>query len=256
MDLYFGLDIGGTNIKASIIDSSYNELDFISIPTEKDAVLKTAAKCVYTLVSQNNTDISSIAALGAGVPGIIEGNKGPVVYTPNLPLSGLDLVKDLSDHLAESYGIVIPQDKIFIENDANCAGIAESVIGAGKDSHILMLLTLGTGLGGTVIIDGKPAPFGRYGGEFGHFPFMFGGKQCPCGLEGCLEQYTNSAAFKEFGFDRYTSFLSAAIAGYINIFRPDIVVLAGGVTNEGEEFFKTLNMKMKEYVEVVDLIII
>lgn len=253
MKKYIGIDIGGTNIKAAVIDENNNELGFRSVKTDREAVMKTAAKSVVALLAKHEIDPAGVAAIGVGIPGIIEGKKGPVVYTPNLGLNNHDAVSELAESFRAS-GIDFNPEIIFLENDANCAGIAESCLGEGKDAEYLLLLTLGTGLGGTVITHGKPLMLGKYGGELGHFPFMYGGKDCPCGISGCLERYTNSAAFKEFGFEKYTSFLAEGIAGFVNIFRPDLVVLAGGVTNEGAHFFKVLNEKMATSVYARDYI--
>lgn len=253
MRYYIGIDIGGTNIKAVAIDESNNEYGFRSVKTDKEAVAKTAAGSVAALLTETDMDPASVISIGVGVPGIIESEKGPVLFTPNLPLDGKDLVKELAEAFAEA-GCPFSQEIIFLENDANCAGIAETVLGAGKDVENLLLLTLGTGLGGAVISGGKPMPFGKYGGELGHIPFLYGGKECPCGLSGCLERYTNSAAFKEFGADQYTSYLAAAIAGFVNIFRPDVVVLAGGVTNAGQKLFGPVNEKMANLVYARDYI--
>lgn len=254
MKIFIGIDIGGTNIKAAAIDKTKKLLGFVSIPTDKKDVPVSAGKAFSTLLADSVTEGSAIAAVGVGVPGIVESPEGPVMYAPNLPLDQSVTREKLAEALsAEKHRSILPE-QIWFENDANCAGIAESHLGAGKEKASLLLLTLGTGLGGTVIVNGKPLALGKYGGEFGHVPFLYGGKKCGCGMEGCLEQYTNAAAFQEFGFEKYTSYLAAGIAGFVNIFRPELVVLAGGVTNAGPQLIETVEQKMAGMVYAKDII--
>lgn len=252
MKYCLGTDIGGTNIKTAVLDENNNILFFKSERSIRGKVCETAARMLTEAVNTLGLDASDIISAGLGIPGMIKGNKGPVLYTPNTGLSGVDIIKEITC-LLERSGLFIPDNIFFTGNDADCAGVAEACLGAGRSYESMLLLSLGTGVGGSFIYKGKPVTFGGYSPEFGHFHFSDEGPLCPCGIKGCFEQYANSAAFKRLGFEKYTDALSQGLAGMTNVLRPDIIVLAGGVINEGPRLFEAVDQKLKTYIYAAEL---
>ncbi len=272
MKYYLGTDIGGTNVKAALINEKNDILffkstpikrspasDSLGIPASKEDICAAAVSLISDMFLSLGISSNEISSAGIGICGIIEGIKGPVLYTPNAGLSGCDFINEIFTHL-NGCGNPISQDIFYMTNDADCAGLAEAVLGAGKDFENIFLMTLGTGVGGSLICGKEPVSFGKYGGEFGHFHFSGDGPLCSCGIKGCFEQYANAAGFKRLGFEKYTDALAEGLAGFVNMFRPDLIVLAGGVTNEGEKLFDALNKKLallvyaKEYINAPKIV--
>lgn len=260
MGFYIGIDVGGTNIKIAVTDEKNNILSFKSMPVKErevsgsysrqasaETVREITCSLITDMINRHCIHACDVLSVGIGIPGIIEGIKGPVVFTPNLGLCGIDFITEISGYLT-ACGNSFSKDIFYMANDADCAGLAEALMGAGAGFGNVLVLTLGTGVGGSFISNGKPVSFGKYGGEFGHFHFSNDGPMCRCGIKGCFEQYANSAGFKRLGFEKYTDALAEGLAGFINIFRPDIIVLAGGVINEGEKLFDSLNTKLSSFV--------
>ena len=190
MNNYLGIDIGGTDIKAALIDELGHQLIFTKVPTNADGTVETIIKKVAAIaaliIEQSGAAPSSIKSAGVGIPGLIKNSKGPVVFAPSIGWSMIDAVPLLEKAL---------QLPVILGNDALCAAMAESKLGVGKKYKNIILLTLGTAVGGAVIFDGKPfSGFGPYGGELGHIPLHHGGYPCSCGLKGCFEQYGSANA--------------------------------------------------------------
>ncbi len=211
MDRHFiGVDLGGTNLRAAVITESHKVLAKYKCPTQaaegRDAVIGRIVEGIREAVRMSGEEMAAMTAVGMGIPGPLNQRAGIVYSAPNMP--GWENVP-LAAIVGERLGI-----RAFIENDANCAGWGEFVTGAGKGARHMMMVTLGTGIGGAIIIDGK-LHIGRDGsaGELGHVCIIDGGRLCGCGARGCVEAYASATAvvarFKELLDDGWRSPLSA-----------------------------------------------
>ena len=179
-----GIDIGGTKIAGVLLDSHDQVLASDKIPTpatDPEALFDAVLELVRKLA-----DGREVAAVGVAAAGFIDSNRSEVIYAPNLSWRNEPLKAKLESKLG------LP---VVIENDANAAGWAEYRFGAGRGTKNMVMLTLGTGVGGAIVADGKlyRGGFG-IGAEFGHLRFVPDGRQCGCGQRGCLEQYGSGTA--------------------------------------------------------------
>jgi glucokinase len=184
-----GLDLGGTNLRAAAIDRNGMMLDKISGETEfsagRDAVLGDIAAAISKMREKHGTN--GLAGIGVGVPGFIRMKEGVISGSNNLPfLENVPVRDELSRRLGT---------KVILENDANAAALGEQWIGAGRGVDDLVLLTLGTGIGGGIISGGRIVR-GSVGmaGEFGHISVVVNGNPCGCGNQGCLEKHASASA--------------------------------------------------------------
>ena len=270
---YVGVDIGGTNLKAGLVDENgvllaTQKMKVASI-ADDDGLAWTVASLVQELAHTVNISVSDVASVGVGVPGTVEIRSGSINYTCNLPLRNVPLRKLFHRYLS------IP---LYIENDANCAALAEFLVGAGRDSKRFVTITLGTGVGAGIVHNGK-IYHGANGmaGEVGHMVIQRGGLPCPCGRHGCWEQYASATALKRMTAaalaahphsilaqvvaenegrvsgqsafiaarrgdpvgqqvcDEYVDYLACGVVNVVNIFQPDTLAIGGGVSNEAEE---------------------
>ncbi len=189
-----GLDLGGTNIKAGLADAAGRLVRKRSIPTQGSQgyrhVLERLAQAARELAAEHNASDGEIGAIGLGSPGPLSIETGVVHGAPNLPGWENVPVRDDLSRLAR-----LP---VVLDNDANLYALGEHTGGAGRGLRDLVMLTLGTGIGGGVILDGKLYR-GRFGnaGEIGHVIATPGGRECPCGQRGCLERYASASAVRE-----------------------------------------------------------
>ena len=270
---YVGVDIGGTNLKAGMVDESgvllaTQKMKVASI-ADDEGLAWTVASLVQELARTVNIPVSDVASVGVGVPGTVEIRSGSINYTCNLPLRNVPLRKLFHRYLS------IP---LYIENDANCAALAEYLVGAGRDSKRFVTVTLGTGVGAGIVHNGK-IYHGANGmaGEVGHMVIQRDGLPCPCGRRGCWEQYASATALKRLTAeamaahpgsilaqvvaenegrvsgqsafiaarrgdpvgqqvcDEYVDYLACGVVNVVNIFQPDTLAIGGGVSNEAEE---------------------
>jgi glucokinase len=184
-----GIDLGGTNLRAAAIDRSGKMLDKIAAPTDfvngRDAVLHDIVSNIEKLREKCGGD--GLKGIGVGVPGFIRIKEGFITNSPNLPYFENFPVRDeLSKRL---------NTQVILENDANAAALGETWMGAGKDYDDLVLLTLGTGIGGGIISGGHILR-GSLGmaGELGHITVVPNGNPCACGNQGCLEKHASATA--------------------------------------------------------------
>lgn len=279
-----GIDLGGTNIKAGIVDENQKILIEDSVPTRAkrpyEEVVKDMADLVKGLLAQLGIGEEELSGVGVGSPGTVDAAQGVVLYSNNISWENVPLVEELSKYFSCPIGI---------SNDANCAALGEVKAGAAKEIASAILLTLGTGVGGGVIIDGKVFEGAHAGGaELGHTSLIFDGETCTCGRKGCVEAYVSAtalirdarrtaekhpasmlnklcqgdlsnmngkipfdaawegdAAAKEV-VEAYITYLGEAIANFVNIFRPDVILLSGGVCNQGEKLTKPLSLYIKD----------
>ena len=184
-----GIDLGGTNIAAGLVDENYKIIAKASVPTAPErgaeAIVADMALLCRKLCTSNNIELSDIASVGIASPGAIDSAEGKVKYANNLPFSNLPITA----MLAEQIGI----KDVRVENDANAAAWGEAVAGAAKGAKNSVMITLGTGVGGGIIIDGKVySGFNGIAGELGHVVIEYNGRRCSCGRRGCWEAYSSA----------------------------------------------------------------
>lgn len=191
---YIGIDIGGTNLKAGLTDENGRLLAVKSMKirevSDPDVLADTLVTLTEELAAQGGIAVQDIASVGAGIPGVVDIRTGSIVYTCNLPLRNIPLRKLFKRRLGLH---------LYVENDANCAALAEYYAGAGQGSKRFVTITLGTGIGAGIIHNGKIFHGGNgMAGEVGHTCIDYQGLPCPCGRRGCWEQYASASALKRF----------------------------------------------------------
>lgn len=268
-----GVDLGGTNLRAALVNTEGEIITRATCPTDAQKgpewVIKNIIELVNTLLGERTNETEKIEGIGIGAPGPLNPVTGIVIKAPNLP--GWENVH-LRDKVAEA--VQIP---VRIENDANVAAYGEYWKGAGQNSKVMICLTLGTGVGGGVIIDGKIFRGSRFlGAELGHTTIKYDGLRCSCGSIGCLEAYVSatgivartkmaiSSGTKTILTDMINNdmskltaelvyraaiskdtlaqnimeetgwLLGIGISSLANIFNPDVVVIGGGVSKAGD----------------------
>ncbi len=184
-----GIDLGGTNIAAAVVSQDFKILKKMSVPTgadrEADLIMDDMAELCRNVCKAANIDLSEVEAIGIASPGIVDHTDGKVVYSCNLPFLKYDMCKEL----AKRTGV----DNIHAENDANAAAWGEAVAGAARGTDDSVMITLGTGVGGGVIIGGKVfSGFNYAGTELGHIVIEVNGRPCGCGRLGCWEAYSSA----------------------------------------------------------------
>jgi glucokinase len=209
MTLACGIDVGGTKIAGGVVDDSgriLEELRVVSPATDVPAIEEAIRKLVTELRTRHD-----IAAVGVGAAGSIDRTRSVVLFAPNLAWRDLDLKADLERRLG------LP---VVVENDANAAAWGEFEFGAGHDVDDLLLVTVGTGVGGGVVLDGSlyRGAFG-VGAEIGHMRVVPEGIRCGCGNRGCFEMYASGTALVR-------EVQAAAAAG--SLLAADLVERAGG----------------------------
>ncbi len=185
-----GIDLGGTNIAIGIVNENYKVISKISIPTllpdtPINIVGRIADACNKCL-EKANLLIGDISAVGVGTPGAVDSNNGIIYFANNLDFHNLPL----ADMLSKELGLTV-----YCENDANAAAYGEYLVSDNKEADTLVAITIGTGIGGGVIIDGKLYSGNKFsGGELGHMVINFDGIPCSCGRRGCFEAYASASA--------------------------------------------------------------
>ncbi len=261
--MIIGIDLGGTKIAGVLATPSGKVLMDVQIPTEanqgKARVISNISKVIDTLIKSHKVKIK---AIGIGAPGPILYEKGIVVEAPNMP--GWKRV-----HLKEIFEkeFRVP---VFVDNDANCAALAEAWFGAGKFVKHFLYITVSTGIGGGIIID-KKLYRGAIGaaGEFGHMIIDSENKyQCACGNHGCLEALASGTAIKKItgmdaiaahlaahqgdkkakkALDEVAHYLAIGIANLVNIFNPEMIVIGGGLSNMWQHIGLPVKKEFKKY---------
>ncbi|MBQ7875857.1 MAG: ROK family protein [Clostridia bacterium] len=187
--MYIGIDLGGTNIAVGIVDNKGNILAHASTPTLRERhwteIVKDMAVLTNKVTSAAGKNLADIKVVGIGIPGNINNENGVVVYTSNLNMENVPLASEFRKY------IDIP---VNLENDANAAAYGE-YFASGKSSDNFLMVTLGTGVGGGIIMKGKIfRGFNGAGGEIGHHVIHEGGEKCSCGRRGCYEAYASVTA--------------------------------------------------------------
>lgn len=279
-----GIDLGGTNIKAGLVDENYQILTQKSIPTrvERPAqeIMADMANLALELIKEQGICKEEVIGIGIGSPGTIDAHNNVVVYSNNFAWENVELGKVISQRTG------FP---VRISNDANCAALGEVKAGAAKGIANCIMITLGTGVGSGIILEGKIYEGGHPGGaEFGHTMLVRGGQPCSCGRRGCLEAYASATALirdtKSAARDKkesliwkfcngneeeingktvfdaakagdetalgvvrsYVEYLGDGLTDLVNIFRPDCILLSGGVCKQGAYLTVPLEAYLKE----------
>ena len=268
-----GIDLGGTNIAAGIVDENYNIIAKGSVPTiadrDPEEIIKDMGALCNDLLREANLTGADIACAGIATPGTANRDTGVVEYANNLPFVKFPIAAVLKKYLDVK--------TVLIENDANAAAKGEAVAGAAKGCNHAIMITLGTGLGGGIIIDKKVySGFNFAGAELGHTVIEYNGRQCTCGRKGCWEAYSSATGLINITKDKlaatedtimhklveenggevsgktafaaarqgdkagaevvaeYIGYLACGITNIINIFQPEVLCIGGGVCKEGD----------------------
>ena len=184
-----GIDLGGTNIKAGLCDREGKLLKKMSLPTNReataDSITDAMAKLCYMLLDETGITAEQVDWVGIAAPGTVDLEKGLVVFCNNIPFFNYPMEKELCKRF--------PAKKLFLENDANAAALGEVICGGAKGVKNAVIVTLGTGVGSGIIIDGKIySGFNYAGGEIGHIVIQMNGRDCTCGRKGCFEAYSSA----------------------------------------------------------------
>jgi len=269
------IDLGGTKITAAVADESGKIIFRKTIATEahkgKKAVLDNLIGLAHDTVKESKIKLSQIVKIGIGAPGPVIPSEGAVIDPPNLP--GWDKVP-LRDILQEEFG-----KPVIVENDANAAAVAENLFGAGKGSLNMIYVTVSTGIGGGIIINGKLYNGARgTAGEVGHMIVKDMGNLCSCGARGCLEAMASGTALGKMGekiFNRkidaveieklalsgdkraqeliniVAHYLGVGISNLVNILNPEVVVIGGGMSNLGNLLLEPVRRFVKDNALVI-----
>ena len=277
--LYIGIDLGGTGIKAGLVDEKGKILHKLSCPTlperGHEAVVRDMAQLCIRLIRENGYSEEDVHSIGVGIPGIWDPEKHLVPFCTNLGWHNVPLVELMQE---------VINKPVYVANDASVAGLAESVAGVSAGTKNSVFITLGTGVGGGVILNGKVF-IGSHGvgTEIGHMITVAGGEECSCGNRGCWERYTSataiiregrkfaaahpeSALYQKVGgdldkieartvidlakendpdcmalFENYVYHLCVGLATLVNVYDPEVIAIGGGVSHAGEFLLNKIN---------------
>ena len=282
--IYAGVDVGGMSIKCCFATENGEILIKDSFVTKAGITCAEMAEQTATflksLAAKAGIKESEIISVGMGTPGTVDGKKGMIVYSNNIKLDHAPIVKEMKKHLS---------CPVYVDNDANVAALGEAVFGAAKGLSDVVLVTLGTGVGTGIVVNGKMITGkGGAGAEGGHMVIRMNGEPCSCGNRGCFEAYASASALLKqtdrmvarhpdsllarlwaekgrVGFvpfdaakagDRagitvirnYVNYVALGLAGLVNIFRPDVVLIGGGISNQGDYFIKRVSRRLNRIV--------
>ena len=185
-----GIDLGGTNIAVGVVDEKWQILSEVSTPTLANrpyqAIVQDMAVCIEKALQKVNLTAEDVQSIGIGIPGVADQEEGRVVFCTNLAWHDIPLRNELQKHINKP---------VYIDNDATVAGLAESYAGVSADCRSSVFLTLGTGVGAGIIMNGKPWSGAHgVGSELGHMTLVVDGVPCTCGNNGCVERYCSATA--------------------------------------------------------------
>lgn len=186
-----GVDLGGTNIAVGVINDKYEIIGRgkakTNMPRPAKEIFDDIVKCILQAVENADIDISEVESIGIGTPGSCDQENGVIIYANNLDFYNVPAVEYINEK--------IPGIKVHIENDANCAALGEALAGSGVGKESFIAITLGTGVGSGIVLDGKILTgCNGAGGELGHVAIKFDGEECNCGRVGCWERYASATA--------------------------------------------------------------
>lgn len=277
-NVILGIDIGGTNIKSGLVDETGRILDTLTVPTEarsgsRDTLLSKLYALAVQLRERAEARGWTPVALGVGTAGYVHAREGRIGYaTSNLPgWTGVPLRQEMERHTG------LP---VALANDAHAFAMGEAWIGAGREWDTFVCITLGTGVGGCLVLGGRPY-YGRdgYGGGFGHMVLQHGGAPCNCGLTGCWEQYASVTGLMRLAeeggiqpaaighsaktlfewardghahalavIDRYAEYVALGLTNLTHALNPQAFVIGGAVTQQGEFLFERIRSNVSRQV--------
>lgn len=185
-----GIDVGGTNLRGALVGSDGKIINRMKVASDADKGIEAVIGNLVRLI-KNIGGGEDVSAAGFGIPGIIDFKAGIITQAPNIcNVNNYPIRENLRARLGDAVPVII-------ENDANCAAVGEWWMGAGKDVGSLVIITLGTGVGGGIVLDGKLwRGADGMGGEVGHMTIYPDGAKCNCGNYGCLESYSSATAIR------------------------------------------------------------
>lgn len=277
--MYLGIDIGGTAVKLGLVDEDGNMVSKVSeYPVRFDnyetPIIETVVKSARLFMEANNKDFTEIAGIGVSATGginsklgLVEGSAGHIKNWEGT---------NIKERLESEFGV-----KTEVLNDANAAALGEMWKGAARGKENVVVMTIGTGVGGGIIVDSKILLGTKgFAGEIGHIPVNVDGEDCSCGNKGCIEHYGSTSAlvrkvkeavisgeikgieagkvdgrliFKEVAagnvtvkkyVDEWINYISAALVGLVHIFNPEMIILGGGVSRQKELFVDKVREKV------------
>lgn len=275
-----GVDLGGTHIGVGLVkDHEIVNTYYTETPKDRNFAdtVKVMADAIKTLLANNGVTVKDCSGIGIGSPGVADEKTGNIVYSANFNWHDTPLRSELQKY------IELP---VAIANDADAAGWAEYLLGAGKGSQSCITITLGTGIGGGMVINGKLFSGGMSGGgELGHVTLVADGRKCGCGKKGCAEAYASATAMVKMAqeqlghypesllkgveklnakavvdaskqgdalavkvFGDYVNYLAHLIASIINLIAPQVIALGGGVAGAGDYLLEPLNRRVDELI--------
>ncbi|MBR1483483.1 MAG: ROK family protein [Ruminococcus sp.] len=281
-----GIDLGGTNIVAGLVDENYNIVAKGScktnVPRPESSICDSMAEVARQACENAGVSLDEVESIGIGVPGAVNPETGVIEYSANLHFHNWEVIKMMQERLNK---------KVLIENDANAAALGEYLAGSAKGAKNAVAITLGTGVGGGIIINGKIYSGSNFAGaELGHMVIVRGGKECGCGRKGCWEAYSSATGLINLtkekilsekmdysymlkladgdinkvngktAFDaaaagdndaqevlnEYFGYLATGLVNIINIFQPDVLCIGGGISNQGENLLRPLRKIIEE----------
>lgn len=288
---YIGIDLGGTNIAAGLVTPDGKLARKDSVPTLRERpyqeIIRDMANLSLKLIGDAGIRLQDVAGIGVGSPGTPDSKEGVLIYANNLRFRNVPIRAEIQKY------INLP---VYLDNDANCAALAESVAGAAKGVQDSVTITLGTGVGSGVVINHRIySGFNYAAAELGHTVIVVDGEPCTCGRNGCWESYASATglirqarraveqnpdsailrlaqgdpakidakipfdAAKEGDatakkvIDQYLKYLAAGLVNVINSFQPEIVVIGGGVSKQGEYLLAPLRKLVDEGVYSHDI---
>ena len=272
-----GIDLGGTNIVAGVVDENFRIVGIgkrkTNVAGGPEAIADDMAAVAFDAIKDANLTLDDIEDMGIGAPGTVNSETGDIPFSNNIYFYDVPLGKMMEERVGK---------KFYLENDANAAAYGEYIAGAGKGSNHFVAITLGTGVGSGIIIDGKILSGSNHaGGEMGHSVIVMNGEKCTCGRHGCWEAYASATALinqtkqamirypeskmwnlcesienvsgktafdaakqgdtaAQMVVDRYIEYIAVGIANVVNAFQPDMVCIGGGVSKEGDLLVKPI----------------
>ena len=268
---YIGIDVGGTNLKAGLVDESYRIVATKKMPLEFESMEQMGevlAKMALDLVSESGISREEVAGVGMGFPGPVDNKAGVVIKTVNIPIRFMPVAE-----MFHRYWDV----PVYLGNDADCAALGEYYHYEDKNIESLILVTIGTGIGTGIILNGRiHSGINGCAGEGGHITIVHGGEECTCGRRGCWERYGSATALvrqtkramendraskmweltggienaggrtafeaarmgdatAQAVVEQYLDYLADCLANFVNIFQPEVISLGGGVSHEKDE---------------------
>ncbi len=279
-----GIDLGGMSAKAALFSLEGELLCEEKIKTDSadgfEKTMDNLANLSKLLAQKGGVAFSEVLAIGAGAPGVVDSRKGIILRWSNFNWNNVPFAKTLS---------TLTGKPVWVANDANVAALGEAKFGATAQYQSSILLTIGTGVGGGIVFDGKLIEgYQSAGAELGHITIREGGLPCACGRRGCYEKYASATALirqtrhamvedlqskmwqiaegkienvngrtafmaaregdetAKKVIQQFVGYLSEGIADFVNILRPEAIVIGGGISNEGEMLFEPLRKAVDE----------